>query len=73
LSVDDYNYAVDEYNDYVDDAKSYLSCVGLEADGDIRKIPALISESVDKLSNEIVSEVDDAKRDLDTARLFLRR
>lgn len=69
--VDSYNHAVDEFNDFVAEARSFLSCVKSDAEGDIRTTAQVIAESADKIRSEIVLKVETTKADLQSKRYLI--
>ncbi len=65
-AVDSYNFAVDEYNFFLAEVNLYLQCIVSEAQHDISTaFPALVTNSVEELSNEITLELDSARLDLE--------
>jgi len=66
--VDDFNRAVGVFNRYVQDMKSYVACVGSEADEDSRTTSRAIEEGRDEAIDEAVGEVDSLRSRLELQR-----
>ncbi|MFQ5859370.1 MAG: hypothetical protein ACE5LU_27545 [Anaerolineae bacterium] len=70
--VDSYNWAVEEFNAYVSEIQMYLSCIASEAADDLRTFRRILEDSVGRLNDEAMSEVESARSDLEFARSSLR-
>ena len=66
-----YNMAVDSFNSYLAEVESYILCIQSEGEDDLRTIANAISNSLDELRSEISYEVDAARSNLETQKLFL--
>ena len=69
--LDSYNLAVDEFNLYLVDIRSYLSCLESEAEQDARTVVRAISDSADSLRDDVLSDAEMARSNLEFGRLML--
>ena len=67
-SVREYNQSVDEFNRWLTAVDAYLLCVRNEAADDMRKMPTVFAEGVDKARQEMSDEVRRQRTNLELMR-----
>lgn len=67
-SVREYNQSVNEFNYWLTQVDSYLLCVRSEAADDMRKMPSVFTEGVEKARREISDEVRRQRSNLELMR-----